>query len=330
MVHAAKVGLGLIVLVCLGCRTAAPPALVIRISQDTVVMKHGLSKPCFPTAVCFFVTGVQINASDEPVYREWCDTAVQREINGIWTTVYAELCVGVGGTSPMAPHASTPLTYSVLQGFTDPGHGPAFDPRIIGGRYRLTILYFTEPEPINPLERARSASALSNSFVVLDSGPSISASESLAVDRQPIERAAAHYAIELMRRQFELFYHHPPNVVFDPAVFTDSVAFPWSSEDSSVLRTGWENSQIWYGRPRDIAILNSCITSRSSPPCNLQGIDYFLRLGLPHVMGDSARILVLRYERTLSSKRTKLGRIETELTLTRRPSGWAVVADRVR
>ena len=119
----------LVAVACGSSSNLTPLNLRITTLEDTVVMQRK------PAGAYFNVTAIVRNDDRRSLAVETCLTPAQREINGVWTTVFTPNCLS-GGSTPLAPGDSVVLPVRVF-GYTIPNTFPPLDPRMEPGRYRL-------------------------------------------------------------------------------------------------------------------------------------------------------------------------------------------------
>jgi len=116
------------------CVTPSQPSslhLVIRAVEDTVVLQQT------PEETAFTIT-VSVRNDDARVARvALCGMQAQRNIDGVWTTVFTPWCSS-SAIRTLAPRDSVVVPVDVV-GYTLPNRVPAFDPRMTAGRYRLVF-----------------------------------------------------------------------------------------------------------------------------------------------------------------------------------------------
>jgi hypothetical protein len=105
-----------------------PLNLSVATVEDTVVLHQA------PGAAYFNVTAILRNGDTRSLVVELCLIPAQREIGGVWTTVFSPNCL-LDGKTPLA--ADDSLNFPVQVGYTLSGLYPPLDPRMGPGRYRL-------------------------------------------------------------------------------------------------------------------------------------------------------------------------------------------------
>jgi hypothetical protein len=122
---------GLVSGACASHSNLTPLNLMVSTVEDTVVMQRS------PNGAYFNVTAIVRNDDTRSLVVETCLTPVQRELNGVWTTVFTPNCLSEG-LSPLAAGDSVVLPVRAF-GYTKPNSFPALDPRMEPGRYRLLL-----------------------------------------------------------------------------------------------------------------------------------------------------------------------------------------------
>jgi hypothetical protein len=117
-----------------------------------------------PTETSFTITATLTNISQTDVYLDDCPPIAQRQIGGIWVTVFDLDCGGGGIYQLLIPSSGTDRTVRVF-GSTDPHITPLLDPRMTAGTYRLVWQLYTNR---GNGDLVRGATAASNTFTVSD------------------------------------------------------------------------------------------------------------------------------------------------------------------
>ena len=131
-----KIGVGpavcFVALLVGGCEVSVPsPAarLSIRTVEDTVTLQRSADQTAFA------VTAIVRNDDTRLAQVELCGMQAQRDISGVWTTVFTPWCSS-NALRNLAPRDSVVIPVDVF-GYTLPNRIPALDPRMGPGRYRL-------------------------------------------------------------------------------------------------------------------------------------------------------------------------------------------------
>lgn len=141
-----------VVLIGSGCNGIGAPKVVVRSAQDTVVLHRN------PDGVYFNVSAVVRSEDSRPLYIYGCRFEAQREISGVWTTLFMPACMA-DPTLVLAPGDSVQRELRIA-GFTSGRMYPPLDPRMVSGRYRV-VFGVTDMDPRlfpnNPNRKIRSA-----------------------------------------------------------------------------------------------------------------------------------------------------------------------------
>jgi len=142
---------------CGGASQSSPPHIAIRTLEDTVVLQRT------PQETAFTVTAIVRNDDVRPAQVALCGMPAQRDIDGVWTTVFTPWCSSSALTS-LAPGDSVIVPVDVF-GFTSGNTIPALDPRMGPGRYRL-LFGVALGDPEAPTGSAVVHGQASNPFMV--------------------------------------------------------------------------------------------------------------------------------------------------------------------
>ena len=133
-------------------------ALSISTLEDTVAFQHD------PDKTSFAVTAVVRNDDSRPLYVYRCGTFAQREIDGVWTTVFTPFCIA-NDPSEVVPGDSVVVPIQVF-GFSSPNMLPRLDSRMVPGRFRL-VFEFQDRDPVmGPVAYSSVYTAASTPFIV--------------------------------------------------------------------------------------------------------------------------------------------------------------------
>jgi hypothetical protein len=119
----------LIISACTMPSQPSSPRLMIRAVEDTVVLRQSIE------ATAFTITMIVRNDDARVAQVALCGMEAQRNINGVWTTVFTPWCSS-SATRTLAPGDSVSVRVDVI-GYTLLNRLPALDPRMTAGRYRL-------------------------------------------------------------------------------------------------------------------------------------------------------------------------------------------------
>jgi hypothetical protein len=114
---------------CSSSSNLSPLDLRVKTVEDTVVLQ------VTPGGSYFKVTAIVLNADTRTLDVETCLTPAQREIDGVWTTIFAPNCFS-SAIVPLGGGDSVVVPVQAI-GFTKPNTFPHLDPRMVPGRYRL-------------------------------------------------------------------------------------------------------------------------------------------------------------------------------------------------
>jgi hypothetical protein len=125
---------GILVVGCGSNSKSSPLHLVVRTVEDTVMLQQS------PSASYFTVTAIARNDDSRLLEVALCGMEAQRDIDGIWTTVFTPACTS-SALTPLASGDSVVVPVNVV-GYTAPNIYPPLDPRMGPGRYRLLFGVF--------------------------------------------------------------------------------------------------------------------------------------------------------------------------------------------
>jgi hypothetical protein len=148
---------GLSAVGCGSASTVLPPHVAIRTVEDTVVLQRSAQ------GVAFRVTAIVRNEDSRLIQVAMCGMAAQREIEGVWTTVFTPFCASSAVTS-LASGDSVVVPVGVF-GYTTPNDLPKLDPRMGPGRYRL-LFGVGSSDPLGPTGSLVGQVQASTSFIV--------------------------------------------------------------------------------------------------------------------------------------------------------------------
>lgn len=129
--------LALTLLICatigaIACASGTPPLLVaIRTSPDSVRLSIN------PEGASFSLSAIVRNDNVRPVYITGCNPAAERDINGVWKTVFSPACLA--DQHWQIPAGDTLVIPVLLYGYTADGMFPQLDVPATSGTYRLVF-----------------------------------------------------------------------------------------------------------------------------------------------------------------------------------------------
>jgi hypothetical protein len=147
---------GIIATGCGSSSNLTPVNLMVRTVEDTVALQHS------PNGVYFNVTAIVRNDDTRPLDVEMCPTPAERDIGGVWTTVFTPNCISSGMT-PLS--AGDSVVVPLMVGYTTPNTYPPPDPRMLPGRYRVVFGVFLG-NPLGPTGTAVGQGKGSIPFIV--------------------------------------------------------------------------------------------------------------------------------------------------------------------
>lgn len=146
-----------------GCSTNQElPLLAISTKEESVALQRT------PDVTSLNVTAVLRNDDARTLYVAGCFGETQKDISGVWTTVYAPICFGRRPHLTIVPGDSVVVPVSIQAFTTTPPTYPVLDPRMGPGRYRLLFgVDLEDPQQGSTDPKARRAVA-STAFHVND------------------------------------------------------------------------------------------------------------------------------------------------------------------
>ncbi|MBC7788359.1 MAG: hypothetical protein H7Z74_00320 [Anaerolineae bacterium] len=147
----------------LSCATYPPQATLLTITtrEESVVFQRSSE------VTSFEVTAVLRNDDARTLYVDSCFGETQREIDGVWTTVYLPFCLGATDMT-IKPGDSVVLPITVRAFTTTPPTQPTLDPRMGAGRYRLLFGVDLKDPKQGPTDLNERIAVPSSTFMVID------------------------------------------------------------------------------------------------------------------------------------------------------------------